>query len=1539
MADYIELHCHSAFSLLDGASHPEALVERACALGYGALALTDHDELGGAVAFAQAGYNAGLECIIGAEITVAVERDGAGGAATRPARDSTSKGQPARGVSRHPSATRPLTTHLVLLAESREGYGNLSTIITRARMESERGRPRVSLDILARHARGLYALTGCPRGWVPRLVARGDLDGACEAVATLRDIFGEEHVAIECWDHGLEEERRIVAGLIQVAHAFDIPWVVTNDVHYAAPAERVVHDVLCALRHESTLDEMGTRLRPNGEWYLKRPAQMRRRWQHAPEGVRATLAIAERCTFRMRELRPTLPAFPLPPGVSADEYLARLVEQGAWERWGSCRDEGRGTREAELRDEGQGTRDEGTAHQREPDSPERSAAESLAAQPAPTARLRRAPAQPPSPAPQERGPLRAPPSSLVPRPSSLHFLPPAHRKQIAHELATISRLNLAGYFLIVWDIVRFAHRVGVMCQGRGSAANSAVCFCLGITAVDPIKLGLLFERFLSEERQEAPDIDIDFAHRDREKVLQYVYERYGREHAAMVCEQISYRGRSAVRDACRVLGFSVEQADTLAMLSDRFSARATAEAMRDEGQGTRDEGTAHQREPDSPERSAAESLAAQPAPTARLRRAPAQHPSPARQPADSHPAHPAPARHAPPASSASRFPLPASPSDADRIGTHLVHGTEVVNRIRQMDESERRARDARIAAMRAEREAEATNSRSARIVRGAESAPARAASRARESTPHTAHTDRRGRDAEMQSARKARPKTPSDRPKPNAAYEPYGSPSAQSSGSPWLDPYAGDDHVERRNPTTALRSTRDESAAAAPSPVAPESLAAPASDPRHPTPAVPLPITHYPLPAHHEPRSHHRSPARQERSTPSLLTRAGLDPDDRRVRTLPAIVAGMHNIPRHRSIPVGGFVLTDEPLSTVVPIEPASMENRTVVQWDKDDVEAMGLVKIDLLGLGMLTLIQDCLAYVRQTRGVTIDLASLDYADQAVYDDLCRADTIGVFQVESRAQMNTLPRLKPRCFYDLVVEVALIRPGPIQGEMVHPYLRRRAGLEPVVYPHPALEPILARTLGVPLFQEQGMQVAIAAAGFTPGEADNLRRAMGHKRSRERMADICERMIVGMRGNGIPEETAQRIYNQINAFADYGFPESHAASFALLVYASAYLKHYYAPEFTAAILNAQPMGFYSPGTLIEDAKRHGVVVLPVDASRSLYDSTLEVAGSGKREAGSERRVTGDGCWVMGTTHQREPVSQSRLAAESRGAQPAPGTRHPTHAVPSPITHHPSPTHQARGALRAPPLPASHFPLPAVRLGLRLVRGLGAKAREKLQRAIESGGPFQSIEDVVHRSGLDRRALRALAEAGALDCFVPDEPSARRRRAAIWRMLEAERGNAGPLAPACRTLDVPSAVPAMSAREITAADYRMTGVSLNGHPMRHLRSLMRENGVRAAAEILRLPDGTRDVAMAGLVICRQRPGTAKGFVFLTLEDETGMVNVVVTPKRFERQALMISTAPLILVRGTLQVEQTVVNLRGETFRELKGAMDGFKGHDFH
>ena len=1193
--EYVELHCHSVFSLLDGASEPEELVARAVALGMSALALTDHDDLGGAVRFAQAARELDLAGILGAELTVQVGTD---------------------------------PTHLVLLAESREGYGNLSTLITRARMDTTRGDPAVTLDTLARHTRGLFALTGCPSGWVPQRLAAGDQAGANEAVATLLDLFGSA-LAIECWDHRLPEEQALVRQLIPLARSFNIPWVVTNDVHYAMPRGRLVHDVLAAIRHKKQLDEMGTRLRPNGEWYLRSADQMRRRWQLDDTGLRNTLGIAERCTFRLEDLKPALPDFPLPPGVTADAYLRQLVMQGANERIVP-----------------------GAKHKAQ------------------------------SPMPHAPGPR--------PQAVTSHELPQRHQEQIEHELALIRKLGLAGYFLIVWDIVRFARRTGVLCQGRGSAANSVVCYCLGITAIDPVKMDLLFERFLSEERREAPDIDIDFAHRDREEVLQYVYQRYGREHAAMVCEHITFRGRSAVRDAARVLGFSVEQANVLSTLADRFSAETTAEELR---KGVNIETMA---------------------------------------------------------------------------GRHY--------------------------------------------------------------------------DLDPQSDRPADPNDP--RKKPHE----------------W----------------TAEKLLRPEASGQRPEAV----------------------------PSHESLVTSHESPQAPS-PRPQAPDDTGLDPNDPRVKALPDIVDGLHQIPRHRSIHVGGFVLTREPLRTVVPIEPASMPGRTVIQWERDDLDAAGLVKIDLLGLGMLTVLQDCLKYILAARGVSLDLAALDMTDQAVYDDLCRADTIAVFQVESRAQMNTLPRLQPRSFYDLVVEVALIRPGPIQGDMVNPYLRRRLGEEAVTFAHPSLEPVLKRTLGVPLFQEQGMQVAVTAAGFTPGEADVLRKAMGHKRSREKMAAICEKLITGMKKNGIDEETALRIYNQINAFADYGFPESHAASFALIVFASAYLRHYYAPEFLAAMLNAQPMGFYSVGTLIEDARRHGVVVKPIDLTRSAWDHSLELP---------DRVVVPFDKHVTTRPEQTSTIHDSPVSAESR------------------VTSH----------------------VPAVRLGLRLVRGFGSAAREKLERALRDG-PFTDIGDFVRRSGVDQGAVRSLCEAGAFDSMVADHPPAQRRRVALWKALDAMRGEAGPLAPRrqgpnprargpmphapCPMLQTP--FPPMTRVELTDADYRMTGLSLNGHPMKHLRKILSPNAIRTADDLMRNGRDGERVAHAGLVIVRQRPGTAKGFVFLSMEDETGILNVVVTPKRFERQALLISNSPLLLIRGTLQVEHGVVNLRGETFTSLKAdaGEDWAKSHDFH
>ncbi len=1036
---YAELHCHSSFSLLDGASNPEDLVVQANEIGLSALALTDHDDLGGAVRFAFTAKELAFDAIIGAELTL----------------DDDS--------------------HITLLASEEAGYKNLCSLLTGARFNSGRGVPRVKTVDLFESNGGLIALSGCPHGRTSISLAKGDVLAAQKAVQELKDVF-QDRFYLEIWNHHILQEQVIARQLLELSSSMKIPWVVTNNVHYATADKRIVHDVLTCLRHNVTLSEAGRRLRPNGSWYMKSPDEMAYLWRHDMSGIHRTLEIAERCRFRLESLRTPLPVFRLDPKVARDCGIREdighnvLLEKLVWE----------------------GAR------------------------------------------------LRYP------------ILTDKHIKQIDHELTMITRLDLAPYFLIMWDIVRFSRTNGIAVQGRGSAANSAVCFCLMITAVDPIGMDLLFERFLSEGRNEPPDIDLDIAHQERERVLQYVYEKYGRAHAAMVCEIITYRGKSAVRDAARVLGFSQEQADQLSAAASHREAAGAAEKLLDGG-----------------------------------------------------------------------------------------------------------------------------------------------------------------------------------------------------------------------------------------------------------------------------------------------LEKIGLDKNDRRVKMLLKVVSGLHQLPRHRSIHVGGFVLSGEPLGQLVPIEPAAMHGRTVIQWDKDDIDLVGMIKIDLLGLGMLTMIQEGLKLVKEHRGIDIDIGALDMHDRSIYRMLETADTIGLFQVESRAQMNILPRLKPKCFYDIVVSIAIVRPGPIQGNIIHPYLRRRRGEEPVSYLHPSLEPILERTLGVPLFQEQGMKLAVVAAKFTPSQADQLRRVMSHKRSMEKMALLCDQLAIGMRGNDFSEEAIATITHQLKAFANYGFPESHAASFSLLVYASAYLKRYFAPEFYCAILNAQPMGFYSPGTLIRDALRHDVEVRSVDLSKSLWDCTLE-----------------------------------------------------------------------SGALR---------------IGLRFVDGLGRAAKEALDQAWSLGGCFESLEDVVARSGLGSADLKVLAQAGAFETLYPG------RREALWELLgRLRKKRPTPLLDFLQK-EVTSQnrpdkrIPEMSHLEEIVADYKLLGLSASDHPMTFYREWAKTRGILACNDLGNGVDGEQ-VVVAGGVICRQRPGTAKGFVFLTLEDETGLANVIIRPKIFETFTDTILTNSFLSVTGRLQLEQGVANVIAQTFEAL-------------
>lgn len=733
------------------------------------------------------------------------------------------------------------------------------------------------------------------------------------------------------------------------------------------------------------------------------------------------------------------------------------------------------------------------------------------------------------------------------------------RRQIEHELRLIEKLELAGYFLIVWDIVQFCRRHDILVQGRGSAANSAVCYSLGITAVDPVGMDLLFERFLSEERGEWPDIDLDLPSGDRrERVIQYVYDKYGRHGAAMTANVITYRGKSAAREVGKAFGIPPEILDRLSRLISSW------------GVSSREEDAVF----------------------------------------------------------LERFRL------------------------------------------------------------------------------------------------------------------------------------------------------------------------------------------------------------------------AGLDPDNRRTRQFIRLWKAIQDLPRHLGQHTGGMVICRGRLDEVVPLENARMADRSVVQWDKDDCADLGIIKVDLLGLGMMAAIQEALALVRQSGG-EIDLAHLPPDDPAVYDMLCKADTVGVFQVESRAQMATLPRLKPRCFYDLVVEVAIIRPGPIVGEMVHPYLRRREGLEPVVYPHPALEPVLKRTLGVPLFQEQLLRIAMVAAGFSGGEAEELRRALGFKRPDEAMKKVEAKLRSGLARNGVTGESAETIVKYITSFALYGFPESHAASFALLAYASAYLKVHHPAEFYTALLNNQPMGFYHPATLVKDAQHRGQRVKPIDVQQSGWLCRVE-------------------------------------------------------------------------------------PDRSIRLGLMYVHGL----RREAGLAIEyerSRRPFSSLEDLCRRTPLNRAEVTQLASIGALNCF------GMRRREALWQVEQVWR-RPGPLLDDLSPEPETSPLRDMTPQERMLADYAGTGVTLGPHPMTMVRSRLAAAGVRTVAELAREADGA-PVSVAGMVIVRQRPGTAKGFLFLSLEDETGIANIIVRPQLFARQRLLLMSRPFLVIDGNVQNQNGVVSVRAGVIRPLEAVTVPVESHDFY
>jgi error-prone DNA polymerase len=776
-----------------------------------------------------------------------------------------------------------------------------------------------------------------------------------------------------------------------------------------------------------------------------------------------------------------------------------------------------------------------------------------------------------------------------------------HRRQIERELQLIEKLSLEGYFLIVWDIVQFCRRNDILVQGRGSAANSAVCYVLGITAVDPIGMELLFERFLSEERGEWPDIDLDLPSGDkRERAIQYVYQRYGPRGAAMTANVITYRGRSAAREAGKVLGF-----------------------------------------------------------------------------------------------------------DEEAIGR--------------------------------------------------------------------------------------------------------------------LSKFAG--HWEYQDSFDTLQ---------------------------------------------------------------GKFASSGFDIGNPKVRKFLDLCLGLQDLPRHLGQHSGGMIVCQGQLDSVVPLEPATMPGRTVVQWDKDDCADMGLIKVDLLGLGMMAVLEDSIQLIRDHQHEEVDLAHLPENDPVTYAAIQKADTVGMFQIESRAQMSCLPRMRPDHFYDLVVQVAIIRPGPIVGKMVHPYLRRRQGREPVSYPCPELEPVLKRTLGVPLFQEQLLRMAMITAGFSGGQAEELRRAFGFKRSERRMAEIETKLRAGMTANGIRGPVQDEIIQSITSFALYGFPESHAASFALIAYASAYLKCNYLAAFTAAILNNQPMGFYSPATLVKDAQRHGLKVRPIDVTQSDWLCTLD------------------------------PSSARRA--------PSPGGRRPSINDSTTLMEGPLPP--GEGAQR--PGEGS-----ALRIGLCYVRGLRESAGRALVRA-RSEAPFTSVEDLALRvPELQKSELVSLAEIGALNFLNPAQRM--HRRDALWQVeLAAQR--TGPLLERIESEDEPSPLDIMTNAERLMADFGGTGMTVGPHPMAYCREELNALHILCASDLARTPNG-RVVRVAGCVIARQRPGTAKGFVFMSLEDETGIANIIITPDVLDRYRATVVQGKFLLFEGPLQNVDNVIHVKAAHVQEIAILQTAPPSRDFH
>jgi DNA polymerase III alpha subunit len=1303
---YCELHAHSNFSFLDGASHPEELIGRAAVLGMPALAVTDHAGLYAAVRLwkaaaqtrTEAARDAGLSpvsAIVGLELAIPADER-----SLRLARRGRKLNNPLRGE----KASRgwpgefhagPMPgDHLVLLARDGTGYAALSRLASRGHLAGEKQFPvfeRALVEAALDEARGhLVGLSGCRCGEVPRQLLAGDPEAALAAAQAWAGHFPDGDFAVELSHHLQPDDDWLIGQLAELAERAGLPTVVTNEVHYADPGSHRLQDALVCIRHGATLDEARELLLPNAEYRLKSGAELARigpglpdeRSQRAwADGLAQAAAIGRSCRLDLDFERYRFPGFTVPEGETSFSYLYQLAHEGLRRRY---------------------------------------------------------------------------------RPITKQAV-----KQLAHELDIIERTNLAEFFLIVWDLMEFARKRGIIGQGRGSAGDSIVAYCLGITKVDPIEHKLLFERFINEART-LPDIDIDFDVNRREEVIQYLYDRYGEDHSAMVCTVITYRARSAVREVAKALGFPLEAVDRVAKALDTRDASDVARDLALDGSfgwlfdeiGLDMEAEAVPSNRDGRRTDGAALVARESDSSWNHRPRPVLAPAP--------------------------LPLRADLADAeararDASGDHdgrpySESGWVPPRRPRVLDQS---------------------------VI----------------SVKHEGWEQKRygpgglrvDPAAEEQAAGKLAVPEPRDNGTPGASSD---RPSVVR-----VDPESGMPIEERRRPSVLPGAGAARSSQMRP-PVALEDVGRPENSTN--------------LGLYHDPTADSPSSATDNGIWEDPASYAVVHAAPRnRWQWLLTLCGEIDGFPRHLGIHVGGMLVTRTPLIDLVPIERASMPGRVVSQYDKEDIEALGLVKIDLLSLRTLGVVSECLDRIERDTGQRIDLDSLPHDDPEVFRTISSADTVGMFQVESRAQMQALPKARPERFEDLVVQVAIIRPGPVQGNAVHPYLRRRAGQEEVSYLHPSLEPILSDTLGVILYQEQVMQVAIEVCGYSALEADIFRKAMGSHRSHQKMQAERDRFVGGAMRTGLTEPDADELFRRCSAFAEFGFARAHAAAFAKITYDTAWLKLHYPTHYVAGVLNNQPMGFYSPAVVLGDAKRHGIKVLSVDVNESAWE------------------------------------------------------------------------HDTR------PLPDGSY---ALRLGMRQVKGIDESSRETLERE-RAIGPYAGVRDFVARTGLGEQVVERLIAIGAFDWT--DAP----RRELLWQ-LRTTMEDANPARPALGLTDdaqraLGASLPPMTFAEKVAAEYRELAMAPSAHAVELFRERLTARGVIPVAEAGKRRDRSM-VRLAGLAVSVQHPMTAKNFVFIALEDETGMINVTVRPEIYQANRAVLHRHPLLVIDGTLQVEGEVLNV---------------------